>query len=92
MFPAQLTKFRHIVLVSMVYLLTFISMFLIIGEWPAYSPVIGAAMVAIGSVLMAWVGTLRFMEHLPNTERPFLAPSLAHGFICAVMLVVAMTV
>ena len=92
MFARQQTVFRFIALVSVIYVLTFVSMFILGGEWPAYPPIAGAVLVVLASVLTAWGGTLRIMSLWPNAEKPFLAPGLVHGAVVAVMLITALTV
>lgn len=92
MFAAQPAIPRYIVLVSLIYVVAFLSVFVIVGEWPVFPPVATALFVAGFSALFAWGLASRIMRLWPKSEKPFLAPTLAHGAIWAAMLITALTV
>lgn len=71
MFAAKLTVSRYIVLVSLMYVLAFLSVFVIVGEWPVFPPVASALFVAAFSALFAWSLTSRIMRLWPKSEKPF---------------------
>ena len=83
---------RYILTVGALYALTFLCIFLIIDEWPAYPPAIGIISVVGMSLFMSFVFTVRIQRLWPESKNPFFAPSLVHGVVILAMLISALTI
>ncbi len=82
----------YIALVSVAYGLSFFGVFVLLGDWPAYSPLVASIMVIAASLVMSWSGTLRMQRIWPTSERPLFAPTLCHAVVITAMWLCAFAV
>ena len=72
---------RHVIILSVLYGLTFLAIFAMVDEWPPYPALTAAIMIIAASLLMAWAPTVRIMRLWPKHENRFLIPSITHAVV-----------
>lgn len=74
----------YIALVAALYAAMFMTIFEVAGP-PVTGPIETAAVVALFSIGLSWLGTWRVEPFSPSTWHPYLLPSLFHGAVLAIV-------